>query len=215
VAVKMGVSVDKDFDKDLSQYDNDLLTKGMFLSTDPINLRYCAIMFLKRLQEKNFNAFTWVSYYLHYGENITVVKRKKFINGSARNITGKSDILLWKMLSNVIDPKIHDILISAYYNHSEQRPFLSLAIVVAIYGLKYDNMDLEPGVNMWKTHLTAAELLQGKFILEIDDYVIDKHTGEGRRDGMSTKEFVDEGSKVFPQDIKYYDETLEKIYKTR
>ena len=59
-------------------------------------------------------------------------------------------------------------------------------------------------------------MLNGKYdVIKIDDFVIDKHTKDGRSNGMSSKDFVDEGALVIPEDLTYHNELLAKIYSVR
>jgi len=58
-------------------------------------------------------------------------------------------------------------------------------------------------------------MIKGDFTLEIDPFVIDKHTQRGRQMGMDVQAFVDEGAMVTPQDPTYYNEVLKTIYETR
>jgi len=52
-------------------------------------------------------------------------------------------------------------------------------------------------------------------MIKIDDFVIDKHTKDGRNAGMSVKDFVDDGAYVANEDMTYHNELLVKIYSTR
>lgn len=215
VSTRLGLPIDIAFtDSDL-QYINENKNSDLFLPSDPENIRPYILVFLKRLYEKDFNAFTWAYFFLETAKDLTLVKRKKFVNGNTRSTTGKSDILLWKALAKILPPETHNILVEAYYNHTESRPFLQNAILVALYGLPYSKFDIEPAADIWRQQPSLQQMLNGDFTLEIDPFVIDKHTRKGRSMGMGIQEFVDEGAAVTPQDPNFYNETLETIYRNR
>lgn len=215
IATKMGVPIDTTFTESDVEYIAKNKNSDLFIITDPENIRPYILIFLKRLYEKDFNAFSWAYFYMETAKEITLGKRKKFINGNPRSSTGKSDILIWKALSKILPPETHDILVEAYYNHTESRPFLQNAILVALYELPYQKLDIESVVDAWRKEPVLQDMLQGKFTLEIDPYVIDKHTRIGRKLGKTIQDFVDEGAVVSPQSETYYSATLESIYKTR
>lgn len=215
VATKLGLRIDSEFTEDDLKYIESNKDSELFLPNDPIAIRPYVLVFLKRLYEKDFNAFSWAQIFLHKFDNLTLAKRKKFVNGNTRSLTGKPDILLWKALSYILPPETYNILVEAYYNHKESLPFIQIAIMAALYRLPYHKYDLEPVTEMWRQQPSLQQMLQGNFILEVDSFVIDKHTQKGRARGASIKEFLSEGMIVIPQDPNYYSEILETVYKTR
>ena len=216
MSVKMGLPIDTTFTESDLKYVTENKNTDLFLSTDPESIRPYVLVFLKRLYEKDFNAFGWAQFFLDTSKEMTIAKRQKFVQGNTRCTTGKPDILLWKALSKVLSPEIHDILSEAYFNHGENRPFLQMAILTAINRLTYEKFDIDRGVQIWKQQQPVLnQMMNGDFHLEIDPYVIDKHTQKGRALGKGIQDFVDEGATVIPQNPDYYNETLEKIYRNR
>jgi hypothetical protein len=215
IAIKLGLPIDTTFTDSDRKYIAENKNSDLFLASDPENIRSYVLVFLKRLYEKDFNAFSWIYFFLATAGETTLVKRKKFVQGNPRSITGKNDILLWKALAKILPPETHDILAEAYYDHTESRPFLSLAVFAALYSLPYTKLDLTPSIEIWKQQPSLQQMLDGVFTLTIDPFVIDKHTRQGRALGMGAQEFVDEGAVVIPQDPTYYSEALEQIYRTR
>jgi len=214
VAEELGLPLDNSFTPDDLLFIEEHRNCDLFVESDPENIRCYLLTFWKRLIGKDFNAFTWCYFYLEVTKDLTLKsKRKKFINGNTRCNTGKSDILLWKVLSKFLDIETHDILVEAYYNQSESRPFLQLAVVVALYGLKYEKVNIIADPNNDK-HID--DMLNARYeMIKIEDFVIDKHTKDGRNSGMTAKDFVDEGAIVIPEDMTYHNELLVKIYSTR
>lgn len=214
VALELGLPIDTEFTSDDLLFINENKNCDLFIESDPEDLRSYLLIFYDRLIKKDFNAFTWCHFYLEASKDITLkIKRKKFINGNQRCSTGKSDILIWKVLSKFLDIECHDILVEAYYNHTESRPFLQLAITVALYGLKYEKINIVSDPN---DDEYIDNMLNGRYdFIKIEDFVIDKHTKDGRSNGMSVSNFVDEGAYVANEDMSYHNDLLAKIYSTR
>ena len=210
IAIELGLSIDAQFSDNDIKFFNENQNCDIFFPSDPGNIRCYLIMFWNRLINKDYNCFVWCSYYLDVAKDITLIKRKKFIKGNQRCSTGKADILIWKVLAKFLSTECHDILVEAYYNHSESRPFLQHAIVIALHDLPYQKLDI-----IIDNSIDVNKLLKGEYKLEIDDFVIDKHTRAGRENGMTVKDFVDDGALVIPEDMTYHNETLAKIYSMR
>lgn len=85
--------------------------------------------------------------------------------------------------------------------------------MIALYGLKYEKINIIPNPN---DNNYIDDMLNGRYQkIEIDDFVIDKHTRDGRNAGMDVKSFVDEGAIIVNEDINYHNELLAKIYSVR
>ncbi len=211
----LGLSIDDNFRDSDIEYIRENINSDIFVIGDPENIKPYVLVFMKRLIDKDFNAYTWAHFVLELTKEMTISKRKKFINGNTRSTTGKADILLWTVLSRVLAPEIHDTLVEAYYNHTESRPFLQNAIMIALYRLPYEKLDLTPLVEIWRQAPILKSMLNGEHKLEIDSFAIDKHTKKGRALGMNVQDFVDEGAVVSPQSEIFHNPILEQIYKTR
>jgi ribA/ribD-fused uncharacterized protein len=215
VARELGVALDTEFsatDRDyIETYQND----PIFLESDPVELRDYILIFRRRLEARDLNAFTWAYFFLEAMGQDKVGKRNKYLDGAHRGTTTHPTILLWQVLGQILPPAVHDILVEAYYNHAENRPFLQHAILIAIYNLGYESFDLTPYIEFWRVQPVLTQMVEGQFTLEVDPFVIDKHTAAGRRSGMTERDFVIEGSIVIPQDPTYYNELMEQIYQTR
>lgn len=214
-AIAHGIGVSGQFTESDKSYLEQNVDDALFEPSDPELIRPYLRLFLKRLREKDLNAFVFAAAYTANTQDLTLVKRKKFIQGNPRSTTGDPSILLWKALAQVLPPQTHDILVDAYYKHTESRPFLQLAIIVAVYQVPYQAYDLEPTVEMIKREAVYQRILQNEFPLELDPYVLDKHTAEGRQAGKGTAEFVTNGAMVIPQDQRYYEPQLEALYQSR
>jgi len=178
------------------------------LPSDPEDVKLLINIFYKKLQDKDANAFYWASLFLQSNEKITLTRRKKFLGDKRSNTTGKVDILLWRALSGFLSTSVHDVLVESYFELTEKRPFLQLAIAMAIH-----NLGNVSDFNL--TTVNKQDYRLNKTILEVDDFVVDKHTKAGRDKGMGTKEFAVDGSIVIPEDPQFINETLQKIYRER
>lgn len=215
LAPKYMIPIDTDYnDSDLT-YISENSKSSIFLESDPESIRPYILIFYKRLYEKDFNALSWAYFYLETVKDMTLAKRKKCIDTTIKGTTGKATILLWKVLSYFLAPEVHDALIQAYYNHTENKPFISNAILIALYSVTYTKMNLESNIAVWNQHPYLHQMLNGELKLEIDPFVIDKHTSKGRSMGMNIQDFVDEGAVVENQDVQYYNKTLADLYKER
>jgi len=208
------IALDTTFTSEDVQYITEHMNEDIFHPEDPHNLRSYILIFMKRLLASDYNAYTWAYFFLDQCTDTLITRRKKFILNNRTNTTGKPDILLWKALSKVLPPETHDILVEAYYNHTESLPFLQVAVLIALYKLPYEKYNLESAVTIWKTQQKdiVTDMLHGTYQLQVDEYVIDKHTALGRKNGKNINDFLTTGAVVIPQDEKYYNETLEKIY---
>lgn len=178
--------------------------------SDPHEMKAYINMFLTRLGQRDRNAFTWASWYLQQYGDRKVHTRSKYIQGT-KGTTSKAPILLWRALYTVLEQGVYDTLVQSYFAHTESRPFLQLAIVIALYEIPYGSYELPHPLPT----SDATRLLLGQYTLDIDDYVLDKHTAAGRRAGKTIADFVREGAIVLPQDERYYDPVLEAIYQDR
>lgn len=199
------LNINLDYDR---TYIDKHLNHPMFLN-DSLEMKEMILMFLYQLQNQDYQAFTWASLFLAKFGQDKVASRAKFVNNNKYK-TSYADIMLWRALYLVLDNNVYDILVDAYYNHSEKRPFLQNAILIAINNLPYQKYEIN-----FEPYPGVADLYEGNYQIEIDDYVVDKHTRLGRLNGKTIQDFVDDGAKVIPQDPEYYDEILEEIYKLR
>lgn len=211
-AKKRGIKIDEELRSDDIEFIANPL--DIFLEGDPEALKPLVQIFYKRLLEKDFNACVWASEFLQKSKDLKVKSRKKF--SRIRGNTTSPDILLWKVLEKMLDIDIYEILANAYYTQSESRIFLELAILTTLIGINYEKYDLEPIMNIWKQQQQLLnDMLTGVYKLEVDDYVIDKHTRKGKSMGKNIKDFVTEGALVIPQDPNQDVKILREIYENR
>ena len=215
ISVSGGITLDSTFTVEDITYVQQNMNCALFMNDDAENLRWYILIFLRRLHQQDINAFSWAYFYLAASDNVMIARRRKFINGNVRNVTGKPDILLWKALAQLLPANVHDVLVSAYYNHTENRPFLQCAILTALYKTPYIPVDIASLSKLWSTNEELTKMMHGDYTLVVDDYAIDKHTRLGRLQNKSIKDFVDEGAVVVPQSTVFYNERLAELYKRR
>ena len=207
LAKTAGFIVDDTFTQEDLQYLQDPKRRNWWLPNDSVQIRPYAEIFYRRLaqQAPSVLAFVWLGYYMKATEGLKVQTRKR-----------RSDpmTVIWEMLSTLLPPEVHDTLEKAYFKQSEDRPFLMTAVTAALYRTPYSRFDLTNSIQNWRSSPILQNLLNGvEGTFQVDEYVIDKHTKEGRAKGATRKEFVEEGAKIEPASAFYYSEQLERIYK--
>ena len=214
LAKEAGKKIDEGPTKEDLKYVEENINSEFFDKEDPTKLKASALIFEKRLKEGDLNAFTWVKNFMDESSGVkSVAKRNKFIG--ARGATSSPDILLWKVMAGFLEKDAYNILVKAYYTQSEKRPFLQGAVLACVKGKKCAKVELKEMASCCSKDSEIKDMLEGKFVLEVDDYVIDKHTKAGKMAGRDTKLFVEDGSLVIPQDEIDYDKVLHDIYKTK
>ena len=209
IAEKKGINVETTLTKEDIEY---LATPSTFWKPgDPEEIRPYAEIFYQRLQKRDPNAVAWASYYLQATEGKKVVPRNRRTNPA---------IVLWEMLATVMPAYPVSVLQKAYFDSSEPRPFLMAGISWLLYNgmpltkdQPFDRIDLNPAVVAWTNAEFLQMLLAGNYTFEVDDYVIDKHTAEGKRRGKDRKAFVEEGAVVTNVSKQYTNVVLEEIYR--
>lgn len=183
-----------------------------FLPSDSDELVRDALVVLHRLEERSLAAFTWVERFRAAHEKEKVKLRPKYVPESP--YTGKTTgpmSLIWGLYAHYLAPDVYNELAHAYYNLSETRPFASLALLASVHRDRLPAPEVDIGG--WKDDYEAAQTYASELV--IDDYVVDKHTQQGRQEGADTLRFVTEGSLVDPEDLSFRDETLLAIYQAR
>jgi len=200
-AKSLGVMIDTNF----SKQDLENAKKESFGDVSEELLPYLST-FRERLKNKNMNAITWAFKYLLKSQGKKVVRMRK--SNDKSGMTTNPAILLWKILENFLPKETFNLMVQSYFSLNEPRLYLVNSILAVIY----ENTDT-PKTGIKKIcRKQNVKLLRGRYKLEIKDYVVDKHTLKGRQMGANRKQFVEQGAIVLPQNEKYYDSVLAKIY---
>lgn len=187
------------------------------------------------LKDRDENALFWIYVFIDDVLNEGFSLSKKFKNPFDREGKGFSRPStnpfghIWEILAKYGDKNLLAPLCIAFYDCyernaakskkkgflSDEKIFLTAAVHCIIFDVKYKDlklMEIEPkNMNKIKDYTNPNY----KLTLEIDDYVIDKHTGEGKRKGADINDFVNEGALVYPEDMNYHDDRLVWIYSQR
>lgn len=206
-------------DLDLKNIDQNPVTRAAvtFDRSDPSDVKKAITdieMCLDNAELKHrLKAFVCLERYMEITKDMTLKKRQKRpgIKGT-KGTTGMPVILVWHVLYDRIPHDAYNTLVDAYFDIEEDRPFLSLAMLLAVYRIDTGVFDMSAEINKCRSDPKLVALVHGNVPLLIEDYVIDKHTAEGRAKGASSATFVQQGAVVIPQDKTYYDPVLEKVY---
>lgn len=147
-----------------------------WLEGDPLVIRQPLEIFKSCLEQRDNRAFYYAFRFLEVSKGLKVIKRYR---------RSKPQIILWLLLDQ-------PVLMQAYFTLTENRPFLSMAIFLALKGREEGEYNIRELSQAWKECPLLDQLKKGDFVLEVDDYVIDKHTREGRKRGKDRKDFVQE-----------------------
>ena len=132
-------------------------------------------------------------------------------NKGASGRTSKPMILMWEVLRFFLPTKIVDPLVSAYFSITENRPFIAAATIATLHRTDVAEID----VDQYDGPICLDDLISNNYQLELDDYVFDKHTKEGRKRGADIRLFVTEGSHVENEDPTYINAALKQLYVSR
>jgi len=178
-----------------------------WLDKDPEEIRDSLEMFRHRIEHHDLNAFYWLGQYLE-------ISKGKKIHPRSRKT--KPDTLLWLSMQAYLDPLVYQTLYQAYGTFSENRPFLSLAVYLSLVRYQLSNdVCIRSLSGIWNDNQYLDDLLAGRYQLDIDEYVVDQHTKEGRKQGKSRQNFVHEGAVVNNIAVEFtegYFPVLEQIY---
>lgn len=154
-----------------------------------------------------------------------ILSDPQFKTSAGRNGGWTSDpnVLLWSSLRKCVPAYVLDILATAYFKQSESRPFLSLALLGAIYGLESNVQltDMSSLTQQWmmcpllRDYLTHNYNLSMQRIEIEQPYIIDKHTAKGRALGGTTHDFVTQGAVVNNEDPRFVYPSLQELYRSR
>ena len=160
------------------------INKNFFIEGDPQDIQPYANFFYYRLTQRNPNCVGWLSYYMLSSEKAKV-KTGLRCDGIKNRRTNPM-IIIWIMLLDLATEeniKLIELLKTCYFDYSETRPFIMLAVMVILYDIK---MTLDKPT--WFTNnVHISKYLVGQYSFIVDDDMIDKHTREGKREAQHDK----------------------------
>lgn len=219
-AESIGIAIDEGYseadEQFISQHDNDTIFKDIVND----DLKACAIIFYKKLLDRDYNVVTWWGYFEHYAnvDNVKLKMRNAYHDGTKWRKSSKPISILFDVLDKFVDNGAMNTIKHAYFSmpdvkptekkpnpRNENRCIVSMAIAAALFDVPYQKIGIIPDNNV-------DSLMNGNYTLTIDDYVIDKHTAEGSRQGKSRQDFVNEGAIVYPENMKFHIDKLYDVY---
>jgi hypothetical protein len=201
IKVAKGKGIQVDSEVQFSQY------TFQWLDGDPKELVPIGEIFYQRLNEGNSNAFHWLGKFMDIAEGKKMAKRKG-------NRKTKAIEIIWIMLKLKLSNIVYDILSTAYSTFSEKRPFIMLAVYIALFNINTNDVVIQP-FTPDSNKEEVNKILEGKYTFKLDDYVIDMHTKAGREKGMNRTNFVKEGAVIANSDPQFetdYYKTLRDVY---
>lgn len=198
---RYGLKLEESYTEEDLKFVNDNIA-SIKLKDDPEHIFLYALIFYKRLKERNWNALNWLFHYQNVTQNVKVQTRNRRKNPMT---------IIWQLLSKELDPKVHAILSYQYWSKTEGRPFLMLAILIPLLNITYrESTILLTDGSCINGYL--SEMQNKTYKLELDSYVYDKHTAAGKRMGKGRSEFVNEGALIENEDMTLRNDILYKIY---
>ena len=159
------------------------------------------------LEKKNMNAIYWMNKIIQ-------------LDSKERRYRRKGNVwLIWDYLLNVEYVKENPLFDTTILNLfelykdglSEKMLFILSAILYHILEIDWDNdMGIEPLTNSQVRQYYTTNMELNK--IELDDYIYDWHSGEGRKKGKNLIDFAKEGSLVENQDNRYLVPLLRELY---
>jgi hypothetical protein len=211
LARENGIEVDWKVDDSYIQENYNL---KVFLEDDTYKMRCLALMFRKYLAEKSYISVNIMSQYWVEFEKVKIKLRQIYPGKRSKSHM----VILWDIIREFLDERVVNALVCSFNERSEKRPLIMTAILAIIFDVKMNN-DVDSlfstSVEIWKERETLPKLFTIFYNLELDSYVIDKHTMNGRKMVPTSKFFVNEGATVVNESKIYVDSVLEEIYKCR
>lgn len=157
------------------------------------------------MTRQDMRAFIWLRYYQISGEKVKKLK-------SFRRRTNYMAPLIHALTNGKGDN--YTQLRDAYWFLSEKRPVLVLLVLAHIYqfGNKQGYIWKGSISNDPEKSVDIEWLKRGDYTLELDNFVIDKHTKRGRLHGKTRKDFVFTGGLVTNESDKYKVQSFKDIY---
>jgi hypothetical protein len=211
--------------------------KKLFSKEDDETLVKYATLLNEALIDHNPIAFTWFDLFWKRCYCISPFDDEDKPQCKSRikygNKRGSKDplMILWSVLSLHLDQEIIEILGTAYFDSDKRlkqkikkrltpgdsKLYPGFAILLIIKNIDLKLLDLNNLSLRWEEDETLNTLLNLDYEeYEVDSYVVDKHTNEGRNKGKGIKEWISEGGTlVIPEAVELRDELLIAIYNAR
>lgn len=149
---RAGLIVDKIFTKEDEAFIDANLHASFFDKKDSENVREYALVFYKRLLDKDINAVTWWNYFVAATKNEIIEPRDTYHDGVKWKRVGKREptVILWNIMDTLYDNEVLNILRWGYFNDvkkSDSRFYPLLAILAILYNVPYTPIDIVPSDN--------------------------------------------------------------------
>lgn len=167
------IVVDKTFTDEDNAFIDQYFHSSIFHKDDPTALREYALVFYKRLLDKDLNAIAWWSYFVQTAGDSKVALRTTYYDGATeKKIGGKEPtVILWDIISELYDKEAINTLRWGYFNDvkkEDAKYYYLIAILAIVYDIEYVPFDISPSTD-------SDDLMSGNYQLELNEpYVVNK-----------------------------------------
>ena len=183
---------------------------NFYKKNDCDEVKECIDGIVYNLKNNNDNLFYWF---------FRLINNKKWKSGR-RNRRAKKEYIIFDIINNFIKKiknnnliMLYDILYNWFinYNNSRNENILYLMNIVLFY-IKRNEINWDKKLNIKEIdNIEKIYKRNFEYKLEIDNYIIDMHCEDGRKNGKNEKDFMENGSKINNKS-KYEIELYKKIY---
>lgn len=155
------------------------------------------------IEQQSFLAVTWI--YLIF-TNKSIPKTPKSFSEKKTSTTNAA-AYAWEIFASYTSPQLLPtmrLLETCYYKQeNSRRVFLMHALLLLLTRSRgYDVTREEEKI--FTTTYNEGDYIPLRQGVEVDAYIVDKHTRQGREQGANTQQFVEEGAIVTNEDMTYH-----------
>lgn len=182
---------------------------------DGMTLEFVCNKVVECLHFKDDMAFWWLQKICKKGDEIDKSKKLKKRHGSSKVTFLLFDLVLWGVKKLGWEKKIEtmtNIMIQWYKSWTIKEKWMCFAYPMVLV-VKRDELDWDEVIDDCNVNYEDLYAInKSGNVIEIDDYVVDWHTKDGKRKGKTLLDFAEEGSKVENEDAKLLNENYKNIY---
>ena len=146
---RVGLVIDNSFTQDDEDFIDANFNASFFDKHDPVKIREYALVFYKRLLDRDINAVTWWKYFVDVAKDVSIEPRDTYHDGEKWKRVGKREptVILWNIMDQLYDDRVLNILRWGYFNDVKKADsiyYAMLAILAILYDIPYKPVDISP-----------------------------------------------------------------------